>query len=57
MPEVGDALQRLVAQAVHQHREDAAGGRLPVGEAQVQRAEAELAARACAPCTTWPLML
>ena len=32
-------------QAVHQHREDAAGGRLPVREAQVEGAEAVVPAR------------
>ncbi|MCY1369247.1 hypothetical protein D9M69_562750 [compost metagenome] len=43
--EVGDTRQRLVGQAVHQHREDAAGGRFPVLEAQVEGAKTVVLAR------------
>ena len=42
--QVGHAGQGCVAQAVYQHGKNAAGGRLPVGKAQVQGAEAVLRA-------------
>jgi hypothetical protein len=47
---------RAVAQAVHQHREDAAGRRLPVRKRRlmVRKPSSRPSLR---PCTTWPLML
>ena len=48
MPRLATPGSGCVGQAVHLHREDAAGRRLPVREAQVERREAELAAQLAA---------